>query len=262
MSTWPWRAELSPVSLNKRKCLTLPGRKWVQALRTRVEGHSSFVEGALMCSYDAQLSVCPIKKQGLWGLSLGGYWPEPLHRPEGVMNSEDSACTDTQTPCKPLLSQPLHQLSKELNLNISFKGGLNYLQFCIKAMLCLKAQVSMRVVQTLFLLLQTKEPLISNEWLHLPSMLSCLNMEILVSICFHYPKKEELLFQFFSPWILIGRRKKTSGCGQFFIFPRKMTSVCATLALLLQQKYSFRIFWWCPPRGHHHQLFSRCFSLS
>lgn len=113
----------------------------------------------------------------------------------------------------------------------------------------------------LFLLLQTKEPLISNEWLHLSNMLSCLNVEILVSICFHYPKKEELRFHFF-PLNFNREKKKTSGWGRFFIFPRKITSVCATLALLLQQKYSFRIFWWCPLRGHHHQLFSRCFSLS
>lgn len=62
MSIWPWRAE--PVSLNKRKCLTLPGRKWVQALRTRAAGHSSFVEGVLMCTCDVQLSLCPSKRQG------------------------------------------------------------------------------------------------------------------------------------------------------------------------------------------------------
>lgn len=37
------------------------------------------------------------------------------------------------------------------------------------------------------------------------------------------------------------RNKKPFGQGHFFIFPRK-TSLCAILALLLQQKYSFMIF--------------------
>lgn len=59
-STWPWRAEPSPVSPNKSKSLPLPGRKWVQALKMTVAGHSSFVER----SFDVQLSLCPIKKQG------------------------------------------------------------------------------------------------------------------------------------------------------------------------------------------------------
>lgn len=100
----------------------------------------------------------------------------------------------TWTPCKPLQSQPFF---KELDLDIDFKGGLNHLKFCITATLRLKAEVSTRVVQMLFLLLQTKEPLIPNEWLYPPSMLACLNMEILVSIYFHCLKKEELLFPFF-----------------------------------------------------------------
>lgn len=140
-----------------------------------------------------------------------------------------------------------------------FQRGFELL--AITATLCLKAQVSMRVVQMLFLLLQTKEPLIPDEWLHPPSMLSCLNMDILVGICFHYLKKQELLFQFF-PWILIERRKKLLDEDRFLFSQEKITSVCVTLALLLQQKYSFRIFWWCPLGGHNHQLFSRCFSLS
>lgn len=59
-STWPWRAELSPVSPNESKSLALPGRKRVQALKTTVAGHPSFVER----SFDVQLSLCPIKKQG------------------------------------------------------------------------------------------------------------------------------------------------------------------------------------------------------
>lgn len=42
------------------------------------------------------------------------------------------------------------------------------------------------------------------------------------------------------------RKKKPFGQGHFFIFPRKITSLCAILALLLQQKYSFSIFWLCP----------------
>jgi len=58
------------------------------------------------------------------------------------------------------------------------------------------------------------------------------------------------------------RKKKPFGQGHFFIFPRKNTSLCAILVLFLQQKYSFRIFWLCLLGGHHHQLFSRCFSLS
>lgn len=123
-----------------------------------------------------------------------------------------------------LLSQPLQQLLKELNLNINFKGGLNYLQFCITATLCLKVQVSMRVVQMLFLLLQTKEPLIPNEWLHSPSMLSCLNMEILVRICFHYPKKEELLFQFFS--LNFNREKKKLLDEDSFLFSQEKLLLC------------------------------------
>lgn len=128
------------------------------------------------------------------------------------------------TPKHPanLLSQLLQQLYKELNLNINFKGGLNYLQFCITATLCLKAQASRRIVQMLFLLLQTKEPLIPNEWLYLPSMLSCLNMEILVSICFHYPKKEKLLFQFFFSWILIKGGKKLLDEDSFLFSQEKL----------------------------------------
>lgn len=129
-----------------------------------------------------------------------------------------------QTPCKPLLSQPLQQLFKELNLNINFKGGLNYLQFCITTMLSLKARVSMRIVQILFLLLQTKEPLIPNEWLNPPSMLSCLNMEILVSICFHYLKKEELLFQFF--FLNFNREKKKLLDGDSFLFSQEKLLLC------------------------------------
>ena len=59
-STWPWRAEPSPVSPDESTSLALPGRKWVQALKTIVAGHSSFTEWG----FDAQLSLCPIKKQG------------------------------------------------------------------------------------------------------------------------------------------------------------------------------------------------------
>lgn len=60
MHTWLRRAELSPVLPNKSKLLVLPGRKWVQALKKTVAGHSPFMER----SFDVQLSLCPIKKQG------------------------------------------------------------------------------------------------------------------------------------------------------------------------------------------------------
>lgn len=127
----------------------------------------------------------------------------------------------TQTPCKTLWSQPLQQSFKEVDLDIDFKGCLNHLQFCITATLCLKTEVSMRVVQMLFLLLQTKEPLISNEWLYLPSMLACLNMGILVSICFHCPKKEELLFPIFFSYILMETGIKSLLDKDIFLFSQE-----------------------------------------
>lgn len=56
-------------------------------------------------------------------------------------------------------------------------------------------------------------------------MLSCLNMEILVSICFHYLKKEELLFQFFFLNFNSERRKKLL-YGDGFLFSQEKLLLC------------------------------------
>lgn len=165
-------------------------------------------------------------------------------------------------PWEPLQSQYVQQLFKEPVFDIDIKGIVNHLWFGITATLCLKAEVSTRVVQKLFLLLQTKKPLIPNKWLHPLSMPACLNMELLVSIYFHCPKKEELLFPFFffnvNGELFSPLDRGTSLFSQEII----LLSLCTILALLPQQKYSFRIFWLCPLGEHHHQLFSRCFHLS
>lgn len=174
-----------------------------------------------------------------------------------------------QCPCSTLRTSPsqyLQQLFKEPVFDTDFRGIVNRLWFGITATLRLKAEVSTRLFQKLFLLLQTKKPLIPNEWLYPLSMPACLNMEILVSIYFHCPKKEELLFPFFfflfflmlmESFLALWTRALLYFSQEIMLF-----SLCTILASLPQQKYSFRIFWLCPLGGHHHQLLSRCFHLS